>query len=56
MSTKLPFDVEGALIILVDDVLYTGRSLVGAADAAEVVPENFQEDTVNVKAGVRVNG
>jgi hypothetical protein len=29
---------------------------VGAADAAEVVPENFQEDTFNFKAGVRVSG
>jgi hypothetical protein len=29
---------------------------VGAADAAEVVPDNSHEDTFNVKAGVRVNG
>ena len=27
MSTKLPFDVEGAHIILVDDVLDTGRTV-----------------------------
>ena len=28
--SKLPFDVEGATIILVDDVLYTGRSVRAA--------------------------
>jgi pyrimidine operon attenuation protein/uracil phosphoribosyltransferase len=28
--TELPFDVEGATIILVDDVLYTGRSVRAA--------------------------
>jgi pyrimidine operon attenuation protein/uracil phosphoribosyltransferase len=28
--TKLPFDVEGATIVLVDDVLYTGRSVRAA--------------------------
>jgi pyrimidine operon attenuation protein/uracil phosphoribosyltransferase len=26
-QTKLPFDVNGAHIVLLDDVLYTGRSL-----------------------------
>jgi pyrimidine operon attenuation protein/uracil phosphoribosyltransferase len=30
MSTKLPFDVEGAYIILVDDVLDTGRTVRAA--------------------------
>jgi pyrimidine operon attenuation protein/uracil phosphoribosyltransferase len=30
MSTKLPFDVEGAHIILVDDVLDTGRTVRAA--------------------------
>ncbi len=30
MSTKLPFDVEGANIILVDDVLDTGRTVRAA--------------------------
>ena len=29
-STQLPFDVEGASIVLVDDVLYTGRSVRAA--------------------------
>lgn len=28
--TDLPFDVEGASIVLVDDVLYTGRTIRGA--------------------------
>jgi pyrimidine operon attenuation protein / uracil phosphoribosyltransferase len=28
--TNLPFDVEGAMIVLVDDVLYTGRSVRAA--------------------------
>jgi pyrimidine operon attenuation protein/uracil phosphoribosyltransferase len=28
--TELPFDVEGATIVLVDDVLYTGRSVRAA--------------------------
>jgi pyrimidine operon attenuation protein/uracil phosphoribosyltransferase len=30
MSTKLPFEVEGAHIILVDDVLDTGRTVRAA--------------------------
>jgi pyrimidine operon attenuation protein / uracil phosphoribosyltransferase len=29
-TTALPFDVEGATIVLVDDVLYTGRSVRAA--------------------------
>jgi pyrimidine operon attenuation protein/uracil phosphoribosyltransferase len=29
-STRLPFDVAGATIVLVDDVLYTGRSVRAA--------------------------
>jgi pyrimidine operon attenuation protein/uracil phosphoribosyltransferase len=32
-STNIPTDVEGKLIILVDDVLYTGRSIRAAMDA-----------------------
>ena len=28
--TELPFEVEGATIVLVDDVLYTGRSVRAA--------------------------
>jgi len=31
--TSLPFDVEGATIVLVDDVLYTGRTIRAAIDA-----------------------
>ena len=31
--SALPFDVEGATIILVDDVLYTGRTIRAAVDA-----------------------
>jgi pyrimidine operon attenuation protein/uracil phosphoribosyltransferase len=30
--TSLPFDVEGATIVLVDDVLYTGRSVRAAVN------------------------
>src|SRR5207253_1148134 len=30
--TQLPFEVEGATIILVDDVLYTGRSVRAAVN------------------------
>ena len=30
--TKLPFDVSGATIVLVDDVLYTGRSVRAAVN------------------------
>ena len=32
MPTKLPFDVNGANIILIDDVLFTGRSIRAALD------------------------
>ena len=31
--TELPFDVEGARLVLVDDVLYTGRTIRAALDA-----------------------
>ena len=33
MSTEIPFDLEGVDIILVDDVLYTGRTIRAAMDA-----------------------
>jgi pyrimidine operon attenuation protein / uracil phosphoribosyltransferase len=32
-STEIPFDISGMTIILVDDVLYTGRSVRAAMDA-----------------------
>lgn len=32
-STILPFDVEGKTVVLVDDVLYTGRTVRAAIDA-----------------------
>ncbi len=31
--TEMPFDVEGSTVVLVDDVLYTGRSVRAAMDA-----------------------
>ena len=31
--TKLPFEIQGRLIVLVDDVLYTGRTIRSALDA-----------------------
>lgn len=31
--TELPFDLEGARVVLVDDVLYTGRTVRAALDA-----------------------
>jgi len=33
MSTEIPFEIEGNDIILVDDVLYTGRTIRAAMDA-----------------------
>ena len=32
-STDLPFEVDGATVVLVDDVLYTGRTIRAAIDA-----------------------
>jgi pyrimidine operon attenuation protein/uracil phosphoribosyltransferase len=32
-STELPFDVTGLSVVLVDDVLYTGRTIRAAMDA-----------------------
>ncbi len=32
-TTRIPFDVEGMNIVLVDDVLYTGRTIRAAMDA-----------------------
>jgi pyrimidine operon attenuation protein / uracil phosphoribosyltransferase len=32
-GTELPFDINGATIVLVDDVLYTGRTIRAAMDA-----------------------
>jgi len=33
LGTAIPFDVEGAEIVLVDDVLFTGRTIRAAMDA-----------------------
>jgi pyrimidine operon attenuation protein / uracil phosphoribosyltransferase len=32
-STELPFDLEGVVVVLVDDVLFTGRTVRAALDA-----------------------
>jgi pyrimidine operon attenuation protein/uracil phosphoribosyltransferase len=32
-STDIPFSIDGRLILLVDDVLYTGRTIRAALDA-----------------------
>ena len=32
-GTAIPFDLNGATVILVDDVLYTGRTIRSAMDA-----------------------
>ncbi|MBR1729515.1 MAG: bifunctional pyr operon transcriptional regulator/uracil phosphoribosyltransferase PyrR [Selenomonadaceae bacterium] len=32
-STELPFDINGKIIVLVDDVIYTGRTIRSALDA-----------------------
>jgi pyrimidine operon attenuation protein/uracil phosphoribosyltransferase len=32
-GTEIPFDLNGATVVLVDDVLYTGRTIRAAMDA-----------------------
>ena len=32
-STEIPFDIDGATVVLVDDVLYTGRTVRAAIEA-----------------------
>ena len=32
-STEIPFDIDGATVVLVDDVLYTGRTIRAALNA-----------------------
>ncbi len=34
-QTELPFEVEGKIIVLIDDVLYTGRTIRAALDALQ---------------------
>ena len=32
-TTNIPFDIDGKVVLLVDDVLYTGRTIRAAMDA-----------------------
>lgn len=37
-TSQIPFDVEGAHIVIVDDVLYTGRTIRAALRAVRLRP------------------
>ena len=56
-SSSIPFDVEGRHLVLVDDVLYTGRTIRAAMNELRVrVPAYASTEAKAWRSGLRKSG